>query len=76
MPPRDLVGVDESAEPLRHNGLNQATGGIWRAVYAGRPAILKILTPGRQPDGAPGAAHWATGDDPRHWNYWRRELLA
>ncbi|NGN65397.1 aminoglycoside phosphotransferase [Streptomyces sp. A7024] len=56
-------------EELPHNRNNQATGGIWRVPERG--AVLKVCTPG---DG--GATGWATSDEPRHWNHWRREVLA
>ena len=23
-----------------------------------------------------GSVHWLTGDDPEHWYFWRREVLA
>jgi hypothetical protein len=77
LPPVDLVPPGWPAEPLRHNPLNGATGGIWRvrrgpAGDAGT-AVLKVLTlPGRE--GTP--AHWATSTEPGHWNYWLREALA
>ncbi len=58
---------------MRHNPLNGATGGIWRVERAGRATVLKVLTPPGRP-GVP--AHWATSDEPGHWNYWRREALA
>lgn len=71
-PPVDLVPAGEPAQPLVHNHGNAATGGIWRVARDGGSAVLKIATPGR----AGSAAHWATAEDPGHWNYWRREVLA
>lgn len=70
-PPADLARP-EQARSLTHNRLNQATGGIWRITRPGGTAILKLAVPGR-PD---GAAHWAAGAEPGHWNYWLREALA
>ena len=70
-PPSDLVADATTAQELPHNPFSGATGGIWR-VDRGTPAVLKISTPGR-PDAAP---HFQASDDPGHWNYWRRELLA
>jgi Phosphotransferase enzyme family len=52
--------------PLVHNPANGVTGGLWRTPGA----VHKLLT--RRHD-AP--THWAASDDPRHWNYWRREAL-
>src|SRR3954469_18268538 len=52
--------------PLVHNPTNGVTGGLWRTWGA----VHKRLT--RRAD-AP--AHWAASDEPRHWNYWRREAL-
>ncbi|MFG3342036.1 aminoglycoside phosphotransferase [Glycomyces sp. NPDC048151] len=60
-----------TAATLQHNTGNQATGGIWRVTGPGGDAILKHLTPGGS-----GHDHWKASDDPRHWNYWRREYLA
>lgn len=55
-------------EPLTHNPRNGVTGGVW-AVFAGdRSVVLKVLTRTKEATG-----RWAASDDPRHWNYWRRE---
>lgn len=51
---------------LTHNPLNGVTGGVWRRGGV----VHKILT--RRPEAPP---HWAASDDPRHWNYWKREAL-
>ncbi|WP_350278400.1 hypothetical protein [Kribbella sp. HUAS MG21] len=59
---------------LRHNPLNAVTANVERITYAdGRTAVRKEL---RRPAGStdPRAAPWAASTDPRHWNYWRREL--
>ena len=53
-------------EPLTHNPLNGVTAGVWKR---GR-VVHKVLTRRRE---AP--SHWASSEDPRHWNYWRREAL-
>lgn len=60
-----------AATALQHNTGNQATGGIWRVSGPGGEAILKHLTANGS-----GFDHWESSDDPRHWNYWRREHLA
>lgn len=56
------------AEPLTHNTANAVTRGIWRVVSGDRSAVLKVLSRG-------DAAHqeWRASEEPRHWNYWRRE---
>jgi hypothetical protein len=61
-----------TAEELLHNTGNEATGGIWRVTRDDDSAVLKISVPGR--DG--GVPHFATADEPGHWNYWKREVLA
>ncbi|MET7279416.1 aminoglycoside phosphotransferase [Kribbella sp. NPDC005582] len=56
---------------LRHNPLNAVTETVERLTYAdGRTAIRKRL---RRPVGA-SEGPWAASTDPRHWNYWRREI--
>ncbi len=72
VPPLDLVADPADAQELPHNASSGATGGIWRVRRDGSAAVLKISTPGR-PDAAP---HFQASDEPGHWNYWRRELLA
>jgi hypothetical protein len=55
---------------LRHNPINAVTAKVERITYAdGRTAVRKEL---QRPSGATGP--WAASTDPRHWNYWRREL--
>ncbi|MFG2028910.1 aminoglycoside phosphotransferase [Streptomyces sp. NPDC048825] len=55
-------------EPLTHNPKNGVTGGVWRVRVADRSAVLKVLTRGKRT-----TATWAASEDPRHWNFWRRE---
>jgi Ser/Thr protein kinase RdoA (MazF antagonist) len=69
----DVLRPGWSVQPLDHNPLNAATGGIWRVRRDDGTAILKILWPGGV---VGGRSDWATSDDPGHWNYWRREGLA
>ncbi|WP_405056217.1 aminoglycoside phosphotransferase family protein [Kribbella sp. NBC_01505] len=62
---------EPQATVLRHNPLNAVTETVERLTYTdGRTAIRKRL---RRPVGASGDP-WAASDDPRHWNYWRREV--
>ena len=65
------IGEPFRNEPLVHNTLNQATGGIWRVHGPDGTAIRKEAV-----RGTAGPPRWRTSDDPRHWNYWRREYLA
>jgi hypothetical protein len=51
---------------LTHNPLNGVTAAVWRRG----DVVHKVLT-GRRP--APEG--WMASDEPRHWNYWRREAL-
>lgn len=61
-------------ESLVHNEGNAATGGIWRVREPAGNRILKVACPpSEQPRGRPA---WQTSDEPTHWNYWRREVLA
>ncbi|MGY1581257.1 hypothetical protein [Streptomyces sp. MN13] len=54
-------------EPLVHSPEN-VTAGVRRVRRGERTAVLKVLTCRKEADG-----RWAASDDPRHWNYWRRE---
>ncbi|GGW49697.1 aminoglycoside phosphotransferase [Streptomyces caelestis] len=54
--------------PLTHNPLNGVTAGVWRVTGGGRSAVLKVLTRTKET-----SVTWAASNDPRHWNFWRRE---
>ncbi len=58
-------------EPLAHNPLNAVTGAINAVCWDGGSAVRKHVTPVGE-----GADHWAPSEDPRHFNYWKREVLA
>ncbi len=72
-----------SSEQLRHNPLNEVTGGIDRVTdQAGRTLVRKRLCPPPPAVAAPAgtastaSTPWSASADPRHWNYWRREAEA
>ena len=68
-----LGGPQTAVESLRHNPLNAVTGGIWRVTAGSASAVVKVVTDG---SGSAGPEHWRASEDPRHFNYWRRELEA
>ncbi|MFF2125020.1 hypothetical protein ACFVW1_06420 [Streptomyces olivochromogenes] len=47
---------------------NGVTGGVRRVTAGDRSVVLKVLTRGKGTGGS-----WDASDDPRHWNFWRRE---
>ncbi|WP_151475501.1 protein kinase family protein [Streptomyces albicerus] len=55
-------------ETLTHNPKNGVTGGVWRVTAGERSAVLKVLTRAKDT-----TETWAASEDPRHWNFWRRE---
>lgn len=57
--------------PVTHNPNNGVTGGVWAVTAGDHSAVLKVLTRNK-----PATGRWAASDDPRHWNYWRREADA
>src|SRR3954451_15754793 len=64
------LGTAISTTTLRHNPLNAVTATGERVTYSdGRTAVRKEL---RKPVDSTGP--WSASTDPRHWNYWRREL--
>jgi Phosphotransferase enzyme family len=72
--PALLGGRIDSVDALVHNEGNAATGGIWRVRGPAGSAVLKVARPpAAEPVGSPT---WQTSNDPPHWNYWRREVLA
>ncbi|GAA1590306.1 hypothetical protein GCM10009789_49940 [Kribbella sancticallisti] len=61
---------EAAATTLRHNPLNAVTATVERLTYPdGQTVIRKVL---QEPQETTGP--WAASTDPRHWNYWRREL--
>jgi hypothetical protein len=68
---REVLGVPAGKavfEPLTHNPWNGVTAGVWRVSAEGRSAVLKVLTRTEETSVA-----WSASNDPRHWNFWRRE---
>lgn len=72
--PDVLGGRIEAATPLTHNQGNAATGGIWRVRGPAGTAVLKVARPPANPPA--GSPAWQTSDEPTHYNFWRREVLA
>jgi hypothetical protein len=72
LPDPPFGGPVTRLEPLPHNEGNAATGGIWRVHEVGGTSVLKVALP----PGKIGSPYWQTADDPHHWNYWKREVLA
>ncbi|TCO46958.1 hypothetical protein EV646_106197 [Kribbella antiqua] len=65
-----MSAAETSTTTLRHNPLNAVTATVERVTYDdGRTIVRKEL---RKPVDSVGP--WAASEDPRHWNYWRREL--
>jgi hypothetical protein len=64
------AGAGVASEQL-HAPVASASRGIWRVRASGRTAVLKVV--GHSEEGNP---KWHSGEDPAHWYYWRREVLA
>ena len=69
-----LGGPPTELELLKHNPLNAVTGGIWRVTAGEQRGICKVVTDGSQADHSP--EYWEASHEPRHFNYWRREVEA
>ncbi len=67
----DVDRPEWSVATLTHNPANAVTHGVWRVRVGDRSAVLKVLGGRIDPD-----APWPASDEPRAWNYWRREALA
>jgi hypothetical protein len=67
------VGEPVRVSLLAHNPLNAVTGGIWRVSGPQRSVVVKVVTDGRDHS---GPSWWAASREDRHWNSWRREVLA
>ncbi|GAA2308184.1 hypothetical protein GCM10010234_59990 [Streptomyces hawaiiensis] len=68
---REVLGIPADGavfEPLTHNPSNGVTAGVWRVTGGDRSAVLKVLTRTKETSVA-----WSASNDPRHWNFWRRE---
>ena len=65
--------VEWSAEALTHNTHNVVTGGIWRVRAGSASVVLKVVSPGGE---VVASGEWSPSEDPSHWNYWEREVLA
>jgi hypothetical protein len=65
-----------TSEPLRHNPLNETTGGIDRVTSSGGHTLIRKRLCRPRPDAAAEPAAWSASPDPRHWNYWHREADA
>ncbi len=61
------VVIERVYEPVA-----SASAGIWRVSNNSRTAILKLVAH----SAGEGNPNWLSGEDPKHWYYWRREVLA
>lgn len=68
---------DSAVEPSRvlvepvYEPVASASAGIWRVRHGARSVILKLIAHSEA-----GHPNWRSGEDPAHWYYWRREVLA
>ena len=60
------VAVERVYDPVA-----SASSGIWRVHADGHAAILKLVAHSDR-----GHVAWRSGEEPSHWYYWRREVLA
>jgi hypothetical protein len=69
----DDPGIDRSQVTIErvYEPVASASSGIWRITFGSRTAILKLVA-----HSAEGHPNWRSGADPKHWYYWRREVLA
>jgi hypothetical protein len=74
-PPASVGSVLSVAE-LTHNAANEATGGLWLVTGTLSQAVLKIARPPSSSGLDSLGSAWPTSDEPAHWNYWQREVLA
>jgi len=59
----------EHTEPLHHNPKNAVTETVERVTRPdGTTVVRKVIGTGTTND-----PHWATSEDPSHWNWWERE---
>jgi hypothetical protein len=63
---RSAVTVQRVYDPVA-----SASAGIWRVSTRWRSLILKLVAHSDE-----GHANWRSGEDPNHWYYWQREVLA
>jgi hypothetical protein len=69
------TGRGGSAATLRHNPLNAVTATVERITADdGTTHIRKELSEPGASEAGPAEEPWAASSDPRHWNYWRREV--
>lgn len=61
----------DEVEHLRHNPRNAVTRTVERVRRADGSSVVRKVLQAHDPD---GLDWWQGSDDPRHWNYWRREL--
>ncbi len=65
-----------SREVLRHNRLNAVTASVERVRGPGGGTAIRKVLRAPSPDRVSDGDGWAASDDPRHWNFWRREADA
>ena len=66
----DPVGAPPIVEQV-YEPVVSASSGIWRVRAGDRSAILKLVAHSTE-----GHVNWLSGEEPSHWYYWRREVLA
>lgn len=81
VPGNEVTITSVTIEPLGYGVMNPVTQGLDRvsgtATADGRARAWSMVrkTMGQDPPNGP-VPSFEVSDDPRHWNYWKRELLA